>query len=193
MNSFMMWMYAFPRLSKETYKIINQELLTLRGCICQLFLCTKPLQRQRCRTTSMCYFSRFVVWLSGASEGGLAWLRLDGLWWPFPRLVVGSLSAEITRWFGHTSLTISRTQTWSLCSIASVMSNSFGTLWTVTHQAPLSMGFFRQEYWSGLPFPSSGGLSHTGIEPASPTASALSGGFFTSEPPGKPACSYGGG
>ena len=54
---------------------------------------------------------------------------------------------------------------------------------TVAHQAPLSMGFFRQEYWRGLPFPSPGDLSHPWIEPASP---ALTGGFFTTEPPGKP-------
>ena len=40
------------------------------------------------------------------------------------------------------------------CSVASVMSSSFATLWTVLHQASLSMRFFRQEYWSGLPFSS---------------------------------------
>ena len=41
------------------------------------------------------------------------------------------------------------------------------TLWTVARQAPLSLGFSRQEYWSGLPFPSAGGLPDPGIEPAS--------------------------
>ena len=45
------------------------------------------------------------------------------------------------------------------------------------------MGFFRHEYWSGLPCPSPGDLPDPGIEPVSP---ALAGGFFTSEPPGKP-------
>ena len=44
----------------------------------------------------------------------------------------------------------------------------FTTLWTVACQAPLSMGFPRQEYWSGLPFPSSGDLPDQGIEPGSP-------------------------
>ena len=44
------------------------------------------------------------------------------------------------------------------------------TLWTVTHKAPLSMGFFRQEYWSGLPFPPPGDLSNSRIEPESPVA-----------------------
>ena len=45
------------------------------------------------------------------------------------------------------------------------MTNSFVTLWTVARQAPLSMEFPRQEYWSGLPFPSSRNLPHQGIEP----------------------------
>ena len=55
--------------------------------------------------------------------------------------------------------------------------------WTVVHQAPLSMGFSRQEYWSGLPFPSPGDPPNPGIKPVSP---ALADGFFTAEPPGKP-------
>ena len=49
----------------------------------------------------------------------------------------------------------------------------------MTHQAPLSVGFSGQEYWSGLPFPSSGYLPDTGIELMSLTSSALAGGFFT--------------
>ena len=63
------------------------------------------------------------------------------------------------------------------------MSDSFATLWTIVCQAPLSMRFPRQEYWSGLPFPSPGDLPNPGIEPVSP---ALAGGFFTTEPPEKP-------
>ena len=59
----------------------------------------------------------------------------------------------------------------------------FATPWTVAHQAPLSMGFSRQEYWSGLPFPSLGDLPNPGIKPMS---TALSGGFFTTKPPEKP-------
>ena len=62
------------------------------------------------------------------------------------------------------------------------MSNSFAIPWTVTCQAPLSMRFPRQEYWSGLPFPPPGYLSDPGVEPMSP---ALAGGFFNSEPSGK--------
>ena len=55
--------------------------------------------------------------------------------------------------------------------------------WTVAHQAPLSMGFSRQEYWSGLPFPSPGDFPNPGMDPESP---ALAGGFITTEPSGKP-------
>ena len=57
----------------------------------------------------------------------------------------------------------------------------FATPWTAARQAPLSMGFSRQEYWSGLPCPPPGGLPDPGIEPRSP---ALEGEFFTIEPPG---------
>ena len=63
------------------------------------------------------------------------------------------------------------------------MSDSSATLWTVAHQVPLSMGFSRQEYWSGLPLPSPGDLPNPGIKPASPS---LAGRFFATEPPGKP-------
>ena len=48
----------------------------------------------------------------------------------------------------------------------------FATSWTVAHQAPLSMGLSRQEYWSGLPFPFSGDLPNPGIEPTSPALQA---------------------
>ena len=58
------------------------------------------------------------------------------------------------------------------------------TPWAVAHQAHLSMGFLRQEHWSGLPFPFPGDLPNPGTEPMSP---ALASGFFTTEPSGKPA------
>ena len=63
----------------------------------------------------------------------------------------------------------------------------FATSWTVAHQAPLSMGFSRQEYWSGLPFPSPGDLPNPGIEPGSP---ALQADALSSEPPGSPIILY---
>ena len=59
----------------------------------------------------------------------------------------------------------------------------FATSWTVAYQAPPSMGFSRQEYWNGLPFPSPGDLPDPGIEPQFPTLWADA---STSEPPGKP-------
>ena len=82
---------------------------------------------------------------------------------------------------------------WSICRLSllsrlllfsrSVVSDSFVTPWTVAHQAPLSSGFPRQEYWSGLPFPFPGDLPDLGIEPVFP---ALAGRFCTTEPPGTP-------
>ena len=59
-------------------------------------------------------------------------------------------------------------------------------LWTIARQAPLSMGFSRQEYWHGLSFPPLGDLPDPGTDPVSPASPALAGGFFTTEPPGKP-------
>ena len=55
----------------------------------------------------------------------------------------------------------------------------FATLWTVAHWAPLSMGFSRQEYWSGLPYLPPGDLLNSRIEPTSLISAALAGGFFT--------------
>ena len=58
--------------------------------------------------------------------------------------------------------------------------------WTIAHQAPLNMGFSRQEYWSGLPCPPPGDLPDPWIEPSSPVALALQAESFTSELPRKP-------
>ena len=63
------------------------------------------------------------------------------------------------------------------------MSNSFATPCTVAFQALQSMGFSKQEYCSGLPFPSPGDIPNPGIKP---TSLALAVGLFTAEPPGKP-------
>ena len=62
----------------------------------------------------------------------------------------------------------------------------FATPWTVVLQAPLSMGLSKQEYWSGLLFPSPGDLTNPGMESPFLVSPALAGGFFTTEPPGKP-------
>ena len=64
------------------------------------------------------------------------------------------------------------------------MSDS-ANLWTVAHQAALSMGCSRQEYWSGLPSPLSRDLPDPGLEPASPMSPALAGEFFTTSATGE--------
>ena len=58
----------------------------------------------------------------------------------------------------------------------------FATPWTIAHRASLSIGFSRQEYWSGLPFPAPGDLPNPGIKPGSPALQADS---LPAEPPGK--------
>ena len=68
-------------------------------------------------------------------------------------------------------------------SLSRIRIRLFAIPWTVTYQAPPSMGFSRQEYWSGLPFPSPGDLPDPRIKPRSP---ALPADALTSEPPGKP-------
>ena len=73
------------------------------------------------------------------------------------------------------------------CFGRDVGSSSFATPWTVGRQTPLSMGFPRQEYWSGVPFPSPGDLPNPGIKPPSP---ASAGGFFITEPLGKSQINY---
>ena len=62
----------------------------------------------------------------------------------------------------------------------------FVTPWTVALQAPVTLGFSRQEYWNRLPFPTSRDLPDPGIRPASVESPALAGRFFTPAPPGKP-------
>ena len=69
---------------------------------------------------------------------------------------------------------------------SSVVSDSVRSLWTVARQAPLPMEFSKQEFWSGMPFLSPGDLPDPGIELASPASPALTDGFFTTEPLGKP-------
>ena len=82
----------------------------------------------------------------------------------------------------HTVEQINRCDQHKLVSVnCSVMSDS-ETLWTVAHQAPLPMGFSRQEYWSGLPFPSPGDLPNLGIKPRSPALQANS---LPLRPPGR--------
>ena len=76
----------------------------------------------------------------------------------------------------------------NMCLFSSVQ--LFAIPWTVAHQAPLSMGFSRQEYWSEFPFPSPGDLPNPGIKPMSLMSPAFAGGFPVA-PPGKPPFLYG--
>ena len=68
------------------------------------------------------------------------------------------------------------------CLVAKLCPTLFANLWTVAHQASLSMGFSRQECWSGLPFPFPGDLPDPQIKPVSPALQDS----FTTEPPRKP-------
>ena len=83
------------------------------------------------------------------------------------------------------------TRTSHVCvhNVTSVMSDS-ARLWTIALQAPLSMGFSRQEYSSGLPCPAAGDLPDPETEPESPVSPALAGRLFTTVPPGKPHASH---
>ena len=76
-------------------------------------------------------------------------------------------------------MSVSPLKKWKCLSFSRVW--LFATLWSVAYQTPLSMGFPREEYWSGLPFPLPGDLSNPGIEAETP---ALAGRFFTTEQPG---------
>ena len=66
----------------------------------------------------------------------------------------------------------------------------FVTPWTAACQDPLSMEFSRQEYWVRLSFPTPGDLPDPGIKPVSPAYPVLAGGFFTTEPHGKPSLKF---
>ena len=75
------------------------------------------------------------------------------------------------------------------CDLVPKLCRTLPTSWTVVHQASLSMGFSKQEYWSGLPFPSPGDLPDPGIKPAFP---ALQSNSLPTEPSGKPSISCSG-
>ena len=96
--------------------------------------------------------------------------------------VISLLSCDVSSGWAGSCLTFSPLSEvkWSE-SLSRV--RHFATPWTVAYQAPPSMGFSRQEYQSGLPFPSPGDLPDPGIKPGSP---AFQGDALTSEPPGKP-------
>ena len=110
------------------------------------------------------------------SPGGLPNPRIES---KSPSLQVDSLPSEAPRKSVTRLPVLKSCKHKSSQATHSVVSDS-ATPWTVAQQAPPSMGFSRQEYWSGLPFPSPGDLPDPGIEPRSP---ALQADALTSEPP----------
>ena len=98
--------------------------------------------------------------------------------WKDLYLILAKLS-----WSSYVYEEINKTYWLSVVAVYSPSCDFFAIPRTITHQSPLSMGFSRQEYWNGLPFPSPGNLPNPGIQPTSP---ALAGRFFTTEPLRKP-------
>ena len=101
----------------------------------------------------------------------------------FDSLVLKQLSSKKIN-LNSKDIKISKTHVLSHVHFSHV--RPFGTPWTVVHQAPLSTGFSRQEYWSGLPFPSPRDLSDPGIKPASFLSPALQADSLSNKSPGKP-------
>ena len=101
----------------------------------------------------------------------------SGIWSPF------GVSGDVRIIIHETLIAVGRVWFWY---VRRTHVRLFATLQTVARQAPLSMGFSRQEYWSGLPCPPSGDLPHTGIKPTSLASLALAGGFFPTGATGKP-------
>ena len=93
------------------------------------------------------------------------------------------ITRKIKTTLEHPALSILYQYDVPVCSVSSVLSDSFATPCIVARQAPLSVEFSRQEYWSGLPCPSPGYLPDPRTEPTSPVLQADS---LTTEPPGKP-------
>ena len=144
--------------------------------------------------------ARILEWVAMPSSWWSAWLR-DGTLSLKSRALAGELftaSASYPDWKNTNALfylynqwvhfppsqkksedvvltCFSRMRAWLLGHFSHVQ--LFMTPWIVAHQAPLSMGFFRQEYWSGLPWPPPGDLPDPGIEPISFMSPALAGGF----------------
>ena len=109
-------------------------------------------------------------------------------WWSFPNRDFPQYSHAYNATYSNHPIAIFQGSSNSMdvhaCSVSRVP--LFATPWTVAHQAPLSVGLFRQKYWSRLPFSFPGDLPDPGIELKSPASLALAGRFFTTEPPGKP-------
>ena len=119
----------------------------------------------------------FVLWINGPLASEDAYLRR-------PQVQVLA--------FSHTEKS-TKIINWDVCSLWLACTlrpfsrlRLFVTVWTVAHLAPLSVGFSRQEYWSGLPFSPLGGSSWPRVQTQVSCVSCIAGRFFTTEPPGKP-------
>ena len=97
--------------------------------------------------------------------------------------IPGILQARTLEWV---AISFSNAWKWKVKVKSLSRVQLFTTPWTAAYQAPPSMGFSRQEYWSGLPFPSPGDLPDSGMKPMSLVSPALAGGFFTTAPPERP-------
>ena len=100
------------------------------------------------------------------------WTQVVSVSWILWIYDLSSLSLDDAQFISSTALSLVCVFSWSIVSYSA-------TLWTVAHQAHLSMEFSRQEYWSRLPFPPPGDLPDPGIEPASLVSPAWTGRFFT--------------
>ena len=117
---------------------------------------------------------------------GRIWASSGSWWWTGKPGMLQSMGSQRV---GHNWGTELNWYDITLCAVLSRFSHVrlCVTLWTVPRQAPLSMGFSRQEYWNWLPFPSPGNLPHPGIEPACLKSNPLwQAGSLTLVPPGKP-------
>ena len=111
-------------------------------------------------------------WMASLTQWTWVWASSGSWWWTGQPGVLQSTGSQRVGHDWATELNCS-------CVLVAKSCLILASPRTKVHQAPLSMGFSRQEYWSGLPFPSSGDLPDPGIEPQSP---ALAGRFFTTEP-----------
>ena len=112
-------------------------------------------------------------WMASLTQWTWVWVNSGSWWWTERPGMLQSMGTCLSNW------TEMELNWW----VSHCRAQLFVTPWTVACQAPLSVGFPRQEYWSGLPFPSPGDLPDLGIEPRSP---ALQADALPSESPGKP-------
>ena len=121
-----------------------------------------------------------VDWLADVKRSCIAGINPTWLWWMI-------LLMYCWIWFANILLRIfAALFIKDVCVQSLSCVRLFVTPWTVVRQAPLSIEFSRQEYWSGFSFPTPEGLPDPGIKPESPVVPALAGGFFTTVPPGEP-------